>query len=457
MKENMDSENIKYIKKHLMIELARRDLWYFCQALHPEYFTDDKTYLKDLCKFLQSEDKRLMINMPPRTGKSFTVALYEAWLFGKNDETKILSISYNDILSGRFSATVRNTISAETTKPEQIVFSDIFPNVKIKRGDASSSLWSLEGKYFSYKGSGYSASLTGFGASLAVIDDLIKNAYEANNALVLDSHYDFYKNTFMSRLESGGRIIIIMTRWAENDLCGRLLEEQPDDWKMYTVRMEQEDGTSLCESIMTTEEMAQKKKSVDPKIWEANYQQNIVKNDLLLYKNGFNFITGESKEARTIILDIADKGEDAVAGISFVKNGDYFDTYGVYKDSTELANIEDKISDWIQSQGANLVLVEANNVGNYFSKQLKKKLPSNITVKTYNTVTNKESRIKSSSWWLQENLRFHKSLVYTSFYKEIIEFKSEFKANRHDDAPDVCSALYEIFGKRQKISAGIRI
>jgi phage terminase large subunit-like protein len=444
------------LKKHLMIELARRDLWYFCQALHPEYYTDDKTYLKGLCKFLQSDDKRLMINMPPRTGKSFTVALYEAWLFGKNDETKILSISYNDILSGRFSATVRNTISAETTKPEQIVFSDIFPNVKIKRGDASSSLWSLEGQYFSYKGSGYSASLTGFGASLAVIDDLIKNAYEANNAMVLDSHYDFYKNTFMSRLESGGRIIIIMTRWAENDLCGRLLEEQPEDWKMYTVKMEQENGTSLCESIMTTEEMTQKKKSIDPKIWEANYQQNIVKNDLLLYKNGFNFITGESKEPRMIILDIADKGSDAVAGISFIKNGSYYDVYSVFKDSSELIDIEDKIANWIQEQDAKVVNIELNGVGNYFSKQLKKKLP-HVTIKGFNTTLNKESKIKASSWWLQENLRFHKSLVYTSFYKELIEFKSEFKANKHDDAPDVCSVIYELFGKRSSVSGGTRI
>ena len=445
------------IKRLLQIELARRDLWAYCNLLYPEFYLESRTYLKDLCKVIQSRPKKLMINMPPRTGKSLTLTLAETWFLGHNNQEKIISVSYNETLSGRFSKGVRNTIEATRSDPDMFVFADIFPTTRIKRGDASFSLWSLENSYFSYIGSGVGSSITGLGASLLVVDDIIKSAKEAYTNHVLEGHYDFYRNTLLSRLESGGTQIVNMTRWADDDLCGRLLKEE-DDWTTFKVKMEN-DGEPLCSKLISKEEMENKKKSMSEEIWFANYQQDILISSRNLYKNGFAmFSDWDDKNKRTIVLDVADKGSDSCAGISFVTNGEYKDVHGVFMDSTELADIEDRISNWILSQNANIVFIEANNVGNYFSRKLRTKLQGQgIVIKTFNTISNKEARIKAGSWWIQEHVRFHKSLKTTPFVKALITFQSEFKANKHDDAPDITTAIYDIFGKKQNIANAIRI
>jgi len=445
------------LKRVLKIELARRDLWHFCNLLYPDFYLESRQYLKDLCKVIQSRPKKLMINMPPRTGKSLTLTLAETWFLGHNNLEKIISVSYNETLSGRFSKGVRNTIEATRNDPDMFVFSDVFPNTKIKRGDGSFSLWSLENSYFSYIGAGVGSSITGLGASLLVVDDIIKSAKEAYTNHVLEGHYDFYRNTLLSRLETGGIQIVNMTRWADDDLCGRLLKEE-DDWTVFKVAMEN-DGKPLCELLMSQEEMDTKKKSMSEEIWFANYQQQILMSSRNLYKNGFAmFNEWDDKSKRTIIMDIADKGSDFVAGISFIPNGEFYDVMGHFYDSTELADIEDKVVNWIKSQNANIVFVEANHVGNYFSRNLRKKLSGEgIIIKTFNTVSNKEARIKAGSWWIQEFVRFHKSLKATEFFRQLITFQQDFKANKHDDVPDVTTGIYEIFGKRQSVKATVRI
>ena len=90
------------------------------------------------------------------------------------------------------------------------------------------NLWSLEGGYNNYLATSATGTATGtatgFGCSLMIIDDLIKNAEESYNENILEKHWDWFTNTMLSRLEEGGKIIIIMTRWATGDLAGRALE-----------------------------------------------------------------------------------------------------------------------------------------------------------------------------------------------------------------------------------------
>lgn len=446
------------LEREIKLELARRDLWYFCHLLYPDFYKPKRQYLKDLCKIIQSRPKKLMINMPPRTGKSLTLTLAETWFLGHNNNEKIISVSYNETLSGRFSKGVRNTIEATRQDENMFVFQDVFPTTKIKRGDASASLWSLENSYFSYIGAGVGSSITGLGASLLVVDDIIKSAKEAYTNNVIEGHYDFYRNTLLSRLESGGTQIINMTRWCEDDLCGRLIKDDPD-WIIYSIKMEQKNGEPLCEELMTKDEMESKKLTMSEDIWFANYQQEILISENNLYKIGFKlFDQFNEVDKRTIIMDVADKGSDFLSALSFVNNGDFKDVHGVFLDKTELADIEERLLLWILKQNPNIIWVEANNVGNYFSRNLKKRLDGQgIVVKTYTTVSNKEGRIKAGSWWIQEYVRFHKSLKNSDFVKQLVSFKQQFNANKHDDAPDVCTAIYDIFGKSSTFKAGIRI
>ena len=136
--------------------------------------------------------------------------------------------SYNETLSTVFSKQVRNGIQEEKVQPDQIVYNDIFPDTKIKYGDSAMNLWSLEGEYNNYLATSPTGTSTGFGASLLIIDDLIKNAAEAFNANTLEGHWQWFVNTMLSRLEADGKIIIIMTRWHSDDLAGRALRELPE-------------------------------------------------------------------------------------------------------------------------------------------------------------------------------------------------------------------------------------
>ena len=175
----------KLIELGANIELARRNFFDYCYLKAPDFYKSDRKYLVDLCnsfqEFLESEDKAMIINLPPRHGKSRTACCFAEWYLGQDPNRKIMIGSYNETLSTMFSKNVRNTISEIKADPMKPVFSDVFPSVRIKLGDGAMNLWSLEGGYNNYLATSPTGTATGFGCTLMIIDDLIKNAEEANN------------------------------------------------------------------------------------------------------------------------------------------------------------------------------------------------------------------------------------------------------------------------------------
>ena len=218
----------KLIQLGAKCELARREFFFYCNLMAPDFYKNNRKYLVELCKefqeFYESDDEVLIINEPPRHGKSRTAGLFVEWVLGKNQNEKIMTGSYNETLSTMFSKNVRNAIQEEKADKYKPVFSDVFPNVRIKQGDGAMNLWSLEGGYNNYLATSPTGTATGFGASIMIIDDLIKSSLEANNATVLEKHWEWFTNTMLSRLEEGGKIIVIMTRWHSDDLAGRVLK-----------------------------------------------------------------------------------------------------------------------------------------------------------------------------------------------------------------------------------------
>ena len=111
---------------------------------------------------------------------------------------KIMTGSYNETLSTVFSKNVRNTIQEIKADEDKVVYSDIF-DAKIKFGDGAMNLWSLQDGYNNYLATSPTGTATGFGADIIIIDDVIKNAEEANNALVLEKHWDYHKTPLIGR------------------------------------------------------------------------------------------------------------------------------------------------------------------------------------------------------------------------------------------------------------------
>ena len=227
--------------KDLKCEFANRNFRRFLKLSDSDFFTEDKEHLKELAQVLQDfyegkllnekgiPYKMLILNLPPRTGKSYTLTRFCQWVLGKNNKSQIATVSYNINMAGDFSRYVRDGIREEAVERNQVIYNDVFPKSVIKDGDASAFKWALESSFFSYMGTGFNGTLTGKGFTLGIIDDPIKNAEEAYNERVLEGHYNFYKNTFRSRIEKGGLQIINHTRWSTKD------NSTPPSWKFASL------------------------------------------------------------------------------------------------------------------------------------------------------------------------------------------------------------------------------
>lgn len=284
--------NREEIVKHAKLELARREFFFYCHLRAGNFYKYDRPFLLNLCKdlqeFVEGEEEVLILNLPPRHGKSRTVGLLVEWLLGKNIDTKIMTGSYNETLSTMFSKNVRNTIQEAKADKDKIIYNDIFPNTHIKQGDGAMNLWSLEGGYNNYLATSPGGTATGFGCSLLIIDDLIKNSEEAFNENTLEKQWDWFTQTMLSRLEEGGKTIIIMTRWASGDLAGRALEHYKEEGKKVKhviMKALQEDGTMLCDEILSLKSYKSKIRAMGPEIASANYQQEPIDLKGRLYTN----------------------------------------------------------------------------------------------------------------------------------------------------------------------------
>lgn len=444
----------KHITYEAKLELARRDFFDYCELMAPDFYKRSRQYLVQLANTLQefvfnSPKKVLVISIPPRCGKSRTASLFAEWTFGKDPTKKIMTGSYNETLSTQFAKTVRNTIQTQKVEPFIPVFSDVFPDVKIKQGDAAMNMWSLEGQYSSYLATSPSGTATGFGCSLMIIDDVIKNAQEANNQLTKQAHYEWFTNTMLSRLEEGGKIIIIMTRWASDDLAGRIINHFKDDAEVISLKALQDDGTMLCDEVLSRDSYEEKKKLMSPDIFYANYQQEPIDLKGQLYTSFKTYDSLPQFEKIQSYTDTADTGSDYLCSI----------IYGIYQKEAYILDViytnepmeitEPLVAKHIFEYKVNQADIESNNGGRGFSRQI-----SHYLTNTYNTnhtvirpfhqSKNKQARILSNATWVMEHIYFPQNWhnKYPEFYKAITSYQREGK-NLHDDAPDALTGVAE--------------
>ena len=450
------------------VELARRDLWRYCNLKAPDFYKPDRQYLKDLCDELQAfyftpDSKVMIVSAPPRHGKSRTAGCFEEWVFGQNPAEKIITGSYNETLSTTFSKQVRNTIQEIKAAPDRIVYSDIFPGVVIKRGDGSMNLWALEGRHSSYLATSPGGTATGFGASLIVIDDLIKSAEEALNENNLEKQWTWFTDTMLSRLEEGGKILIIMTRWASGDLAGRakeLFAELGWSVKELVFKAVQNNGTMLCPEILSYSTYKVKAAAMSEEIASANYQQIPIDLKGCLYGafKTYDDVPRDEKgsELFTAIrsyADTADEGSDYLCNI----------IYGVYREEAYVLDVyytqegmeitEGEVARRLQEHSVNLALIESNNGGRGFARAVEQKMKSNATVvKWFHQSANKVARILSNSAWVLEHIYMpvnwrHK---WPEFYRDMTKYQKAGK-NTHDDGPDAITGVAEQFTKKKKV------
>ena len=458
------------IKRQAKRELARREFFYFCNLMASDFYKPERRYLVELCEELQAfyEDEKakvLIINEPPRHGKSRTASLFVEWVLGRNPAEKIMTGSYNNILSATFAKNVRNAIQEVKADDNITVYSDIFPNVRIKRGDAAMDMWSLDGGYNSYLATSPSGTATGFGCSLLIIDDVIKNAEEAYNETAKEKSWLWFTNTMLSRLEEGGKILIIMTRWASDDLAGRAIEHFGEAAKVITMQALQPDGSMLCDEILSRRSYEEKVRAMGADIASANYQQEPIDLKGQLYSSFKTYdripTDANGNPLFTVVrnyTDTADTGSDYLCSIVYgVYNGEAYVLDLLYtKDAME--ETEPATASMLYHNGVNVADFESNNGGRGFARQVRRILQdtykSNKTViNTFAQTKNKVARILSNSTWVMEHIYFPVNWKdrWPEYYKAMTRYQREGK-NAHDDAPDATTGIAEKMNEGERFS-----
>ena len=441
------------IKLGAKMELARRHLYDFCQVLFPTFYKDERSYLKEFCEsvenFINDKDKRfLIINMPPRHGKSLTDQCLTAWLLGRDPTCRVMTASYNEDVASVFSKNVRNTIQTEKIG-ERVVFFDMFPKTKVKYGDASAKKWTIDGQsQISYLATSPNGTATGFGCDYLICDDLIKSAEEAYNETALDNTYQWFVNTMLSRLEGQKKCIIVMTRWSSRDLAGRIMEAFPDECEIIKYHVQNDKGEMLCEDILNEKDMNLIKRKMNVDIFEANYNQTPIDVKGRLYQE---FKEWEKLPSGKIInfTDTADTGSDflcSINGVVFEK--EFYISDLVFSDEA-MEVTEPKVAELLFSGAVNVSRIESNNGGRGFARNVQRlmneRYGSNRTqIESVPQTHNKESRILASSAWVQNHIYMPPNwrTRFPEFYKQVMSYQRKGK-NAHDDALDVLASIYE--------------
>ena len=277
--DNMNPEELETLKKKLLLRqktfqlktLAQTNFLKFVKQVWPE-FVEGSHHIKIAEKFqdlAEGKIKRLIVNMPPRHTKSeFASFLFPAWMMGRDPRLKIIQTTHTAELSYRFGRKVRNLM-------EENAFQDIFDDLQLSQDSKAAGRWETNkgGEYFA---AGVGGAITGRGADLLIIDDP-HSEQDALSETAMESAYEWYTSGPRQRLQPGGKIVIVMTRWSTKDLTGQLMKAQTDvkadQWDVVEFPAILEDKP-IWPQYWKLEELESVKASLSVAKWNAQWQQN---------------------------------------------------------------------------------------------------------------------------------------------------------------------------------------
>jgi predicted phage terminase large subunit-like protein len=274
----LTDEQIKALSYEAKKELARRDYRDYVEYVHHGHYSHFK-HTELICETLQrianGEQLSVLIEMPPRHGKSMTVTeTFPSYYLGRNPDKRVIAAAYSDGLATKFGRLNRNKFNE---------FSNELFDLELSESNAATKDWGVENRRGGMIATGIGGSITGQGADLMIIDDPIKNMKEASSQLIRDNIWDEWEATLSTRLHDGASLIVIMTRWHEDDLIGRLLARSPRDWirlRLPAIAEDEDDllgrkiGEALCPELGYNEKWAEHKKTeVGSRTWASLYQQ----------------------------------------------------------------------------------------------------------------------------------------------------------------------------------------
>ena len=279
-------QDLERREKMLEKERARDTFMGFVEKVWPEFISGrhHKIMAQAFERVARGECKRLIINMPPRHTKSeFASYLLPAWFLGKYPNKKIIQSSNTGELAVGFGRKVRNLVDTE-------VYREIFPELTLQQDSKAAGRWNTSkgGDYFAI---GVGGTVTGKGANVLIIDDPHSEqeaALAASNPEVFDKVYEWYTSGPRQRLQPGGAIVIVMTRWAQRDLTGQVLKAAHnrggEQWEVIEFPAIMPSGNPLWPEFWSLEELEALRTELPNSKWQAQYQQNPIGNESAIVK-----------------------------------------------------------------------------------------------------------------------------------------------------------------------------
>ena len=270
-------------------ELARRHVLDWCQYVDQDYTTP--AHVRLLAEKLEAvergEIKRLMVFEPPRHGKSELITKrFPAWFLGRNPDKRVIQASHGSDLAGEFGRAARN----EFEEHGGAVFGQ-----SVAVDSSAANRWDIAGRKGGTVAAGVGGSLTGRGADLLIIDDPVKDAKEVESELQRKRVWDWYTHVARTRLHPGGAIVVVLTRWHDDDLAGRLLEQDEDgtgeEWEILSLpaiagdddQLGRETGEPLWPERFTLDELEAIRDTVGSRAWASLYQQDPTPNKGIVF------------------------------------------------------------------------------------------------------------------------------------------------------------------------------
>ena len=445
----------------------------FATAVYPfvELQPFHRSYYRLLEAFAEGKVRKLLITMPPQHGKSLGAStLLPAYMLGLNPDLRIAIASYSASLASKFNRRVQRILESDE-------YAELFPETTIKKSGRSSSYirTAEEVEIIGHHGSlisvGREGSLTGNRVDCFILDDLYKDAMEANSPIVRENCREWYTSVVRTRMHNASQEIMVFTRWHEQDLIGTIrncemvvdLKEweelgsvDGDTWvalNFEALKVSEPTeidprpvGQSLWEERHSAALLASKRR-LDPQKFECLYQGNPSTREGLLYGDGFATYAALPKEIVRYAnyTDTADMGDDYLCSVCYAVDSDgvIYVTDVVY--SREPMEVTEKlVSQMLNRSDTRVATIESNNGGRGFARVVQRLCPD-VRVEWFHQSDNKEARILSNSATVMHSIRMPEgwNRRWNEFYNHIVTYRRMFSSNRWHDAADVLTGIVE--------------
>ena len=404
-------------------------------------------YLYDLAT---GRIRYLLVNMPPRHSKSETCSKYfTAWCVG-NLKKRVILTSYEASFASSWGRKARDILEE---------WGQTLYGVKVSNASSAADWWELEGGQGSMMTAGAGGALTGKGGDIILVDDPLKNAQEAHSALIKERQWDWYQSTLYTRREPGAGILIIQTRWVEDDLSGRLLQEMTkggDQWAHLNLaaiaetdeQIVRDDftysrsvGDALWPARFSSPALEKIRSAVGSRVWASLYQQRPAPDNGIVWKR--EYFQNRYHEIPTLnsivqAVDSAFKtgvGSDYSVVATWGCTSTDFYLLDIWRGQVEFPELKRAIVDQAAKWSPDVILIEDAASGQSAIQELRRstRLPI-VPVKPEGTKVSRADAVsplgEAGKIWLPE---------FTSWLATWIEEHIAFPNGAHDDMVDTTS------------------